>query len=202
MPSLGCDINFLPISSTLEEHEQTDIPEAGDRLATAVPQAVNESLMDVPREEKGDTLEDATGKTTLMLCNLPNYYTRALLLDLLQSEGFADHVRLVYIPMNLRGQGSFGYAFVDFASMYAANWCKERLEGFTRWSEPSEKVMEIRWSETQGLDEHVERYRNSPLMHESVDDELKPALYSNGVRVVFPKPTKHIRKPRLRKPIG
>jgi len=122
-----------------------------------------------------------------------------MVMDVLRDAGFADHVTFIYIPMNLRSRGNFGYAFVDFASATVAGQCKERLEGFNEWSEPSGKVLETGWCDTQGLDAHIQRYRNSPLMHESVDDELKPALFNDGIRAAFPEPTKNIRPPRVRK---
>lgn len=120
-------------------------------------------------------------------------------MEMLRSEGFADHVTFMYIPMNLKSQENFGYAFVDFKSVSIAAECKEHMEGFTSWGQPSEKVMSIGWSDVQGLDANIQRYRNSPLMHESVDDELKPALFDKGGRVIFPEPTKIIRAPRVRK---
>lgn len=36
----------------------------------------------------------------------------------------------------------------------------------------------------------MERYRNSPVMHESVPDEYKPVILQNGLRVNFPEPSK------------
>jgi hypothetical protein len=113
----------------------------------------------------------------------------------------ADHVCFAYVPMNLRSKGNFGYAFVDFDSAIVAEQCQEQLEGFSRWDEPNDKALEMAWSETQGLDAQIARYRDSPLMHESVADEMKPAMYNNGVRIAFPAPTKKIRAPRLRKAV-
>lgn len=52
-------------------------------------------------------------------------------------------------------------------------------------------------SEQGGLDVLVKRYQNCPVMHESVNDEFKPALYKEGIRVPFPVPTKKLRKPRM-----
>lgn len=49
----------------------------------------------------------------------------------------------------------------------------------------------------QGLEAHVERYRNSPVMHEDVPDTFKPVLFANGVRISFPLPTRKLRAPRL-----
>jgi hypothetical protein len=61
------------------------------------------------------------------------------------------------------------------------------------------KPFETHWGHPlQGLDAHVQRYRNSPVMSESVPDECKPLLLQDGLRVPFPLPTKQLRTPRRR----
>merc|ERR1712176_1347111 len=152
--------------------------------------------------QKDDLCTEAAPKTTIMLRNIPTGLCRSMVMDVLRSEGFAENVAFIYLPMNLRSSGNFGYAFVDFDSTKVAGLCKEKLTGFTGWNEPCEKALEVAWSETQGLDAHVQRYRDSPLMHESVEDELKPAMFKHGVRIAFPRPTKLIRAPRLRKTVA
>merc|ERR1712046_479279 len=123
------------------------------------------------------------GPTTLMLRNIPQDVTRNMLLDLLRTAGVFNRIAFVYLPMNLRSSGNFSYAFVDFDCPKVAEQCKEMLEGFAGWSATNEMALEVVWSETQGIDTHVQRYRDSPLMHSSLEDELKPALFRNGVRV-------------------
>lgn len=44
----------------------------------------------------------------------------------------------------------------------------------------------------------MNRYKNSPLMHEDVPDACRPILLQNGVRIEFPPATKSLRAPRLR----
>merc|ERR1712048_102149 len=102
----------------------------------------------------------------------------------------------------MRGAGNFGYAFVCFDSPCIATQCKERFEGYAGWCGPNGAVMHVEWSESQGIEALVERYRNSPLMHKSVEDELKPAIFKHGVRVAFPPPSKPMRAPRLRRAGG
>merc|ERR1712232_882219 len=138
-------------------------------------------------------------RTTLMLRNIPQEVTRSMLLDLLRSGGLAKHILFIYLPMNLKSPGNFGYAFVDFDCTDVAEQSKEKLDGFNGWSRTSGIGLEVVWSETQGIDSHVQRYRDSPLMHASLEDEFKPAIFKNGVRIAFPPPTKPIRAPRLRK---
>merc|ERR1712048_841795 len=150
-------------------------------------------------ERKENTPSDEVPLTTIMLRNIPTDLSRSMVMDMLRSSGFAEHVSFIYLPMNLRSSGNFGYAFVDFDSTEIAEQCKESLNGFTGWSVPSEKVLEVAWSDAQGLDSHIQRYRDSPIMHASLEDEYKPAIFRNGVRVAFPPPTKPIRAPRVRK---
>lgn len=51
----------------------------------------------------------------------------------------------------------------------------------------------------QGREAHVERYRNSPVMHPSVPEPYKPIILQGGERIPFPAPTKMPKAPRNRK---
>lgn len=134
-----------------------------------------------------------------MLRNLPNSYSRQLLADLLDSHGLNGCYNLVYLPIDFSTRAGFGYAFVNFVSQESAELCMAKLNGFRAWNISSDKTLDAAWSTAhQGFETHVERYRNSPVMHESVDDELKPAIFLNGKRVSFPPPTKKIKAPRQR----
>jgi hypothetical protein len=135
--------------------------------------------------------------TTLMLRNIPNDYTREMLLALLDSEGFATKYDFVYLPMDFNRKASLGYAFVNFVSQADAELAKSVLDGFTAWKVQSPKTCKACWVEShQGLEAHIERYRSSPVMHHTVPEEFKPIVFRNGVRVPFPAPTKRVRKPR------
>lgn len=135
-----------------------------------------------------------------MLRNLPEGFTRDMLVQMLDRGGFKSTYDFIYMPMNFRTKASFGYAFVNFAQPPMADECQRAFEGFKNWGVPTEKVCQVSWSDMhQGLSAHIERYRNSPVMHESVPDEYKPIMYANGVRIPFPPPTKKIRVPRIRR---
>jgi hypothetical protein len=137
--------------------------------------------------------------TTVMLRNLPNKYTRAMLLDMLDAEGFSGSFTFVYLPIDFKTHAGLGYAFVDLISPSEAQKLREHFEGFSRWVLASDKVCTVSWShpEQQGHAAHVERYRNSPVMHESVPEDWKPVLFVDGRLVSFPMPTRKIRPPRL-----
>eukprot|EP00913_Durusdinium_trenchii_P035609 g33323.t1 len=125
-------------------------------------------------------------QTTVMLRNLPVGYSRDMLVALMNRNGFESCFDFVYIPINFRTQAMFGYAFVNFVDELQALRAREVFEGFTNWGVQTDKVCEVSWSDMhQGLLAHVNRYRSSPVMHESVPDEYKPAVYSQGKRAAW-----------------
>mmetsp|Transcript_74624 Transcript_74624/g.242426 ORF Transcript_74624/g.242426 Transcript_74624/m.242426 type:complete len:437 (-) Transcript_74624:177-1487(-) len=153
---------------------------------------------DSSNSDKMDTPPGAW--TTVMMRNIPNDYSGTMLLDLLNEQGFGGRYNLVYLPMDYHRKAGFGYAFIDFVSTEEAQRFRERFEGFSDWGLVSHKICNVSWSDAlQGVQAHVDRYRNSPVMHDAVPDEFKPMLFEKGKRVLFPPPTKSVRAPRLRK---
>jgi len=150
-------------------------------------------------QAQGTTVDPAK-RTTVMLRNMPEKYLRDDLTRMLDNSGFTALYDFVYMPMNFRTKASFGYAFVNMVSHDDAQRCHDKFQGFKDWGVVTEKVCEVSWSDMhQGLSAHIDRYRNSPVMHESVPDEYKPVMYSGGTRATFPAPTKKIRQPRIRR---
>jgi hypothetical protein len=140
-------------------------------------------------------------RTTVMLRNMPNNYTREMLLELVDSMGFVGTYDFAYLPIDFSSQAGLGYAFINFISAKHAERCFDTFEGFSDWKVPSEKVCTVTWSSPyQGLDSHIERYQNSPVMHHTITDDWKPILLRQGVRVPFPLPTKTIKTPKIRQP--
>eukprot|EP00929_Paragymnodinium_shiwhaense_P099576 TRINITY_DN612_c1_g1_i1.p1 TRINITY_DN612_c1_g1~~TRINITY_DN612_c1_g1_i1.p1 ORF type:complete len:628 (+),score=171.07 TRINITY_DN612_c1_g1_i1:132-2015(+) len=171
--------------------------------AAAKAAAEAEALAEAQAEEaEGAVDRGDIPQTTVMLRNLPDGYSRNMVSEILAEEGMGKKVNFVYVPMNFRNKASFGYAFVNLVDADAAEECRVKFEGFTRWKVESTKVCEVSWSDMhQGLEAHIDRYRNSPVMHESVPDPFKPAVFDNGVRIDFPPPTKALRPPRIRRPL-
>jgi len=138
-------------------------------------------------------------RTTVMIRNMPNNYTRDMLLELVDEMGFAGTYNFVYLPIDFQTQAGLGYAFINFSSVTNARMCFSEFEGFSDWKVPSEKVCTVTWSSpTQGFEAHIDRYRNSPVMHPSLADDWKPVLFMQGVRVPFPPPTKPLKAPKVR----
>lgn len=147
-------------------------------------------------------------RTTVMLRNLPGVISRDALMGMLESMGFGGQFDLVYIPVDFSSGAGLGYAFINMvAPEYVAHlW--ECFDGFSIWGEfgidcDDDKVCSVSWSDPhQGLQAHVERYQNSPVMHPDVPDDWKPALFVQGIRVDFPSPTKKIKAPKVRSKKG
>lgn len=139
--------------------------------------------------------------TTVIMRNLPTDYTRDMFLSLLDAAGFGPKYNFVYLPSDFKSCGGLGYAFVNMEQHEDALALWDHFTGFSNWAFRSRKVCEVAWSTPyQGLAAHIERYRNSPVMHPEVDDSFKPVIFKHGKREEFPAPTKHIRRPRLRYP--
>lgn len=118
-------------------------------------------------------------KTSVVIQNLPDGFTRSRLMDVMRANGLAASIDFMYAPGHLKAQKTVGYAFVNFTTPESAEECLEKFDGF------------IVWGERQGLNSHIEKYRNSSIMHESVDDEFQPAVFKNGSRIPFPAPCMH-----------
>eukprot|EP00930_Biecheleria_cincta_P103915 TRINITY_DN96025_c0_g1_i1.p1 TRINITY_DN96025_c0_g1~~TRINITY_DN96025_c0_g1_i1.p1 ORF type:complete len:207 (-),score=37.35 TRINITY_DN96025_c0_g1_i1:399-1019(-) len=137
--------------------------------------------------------------TTVMFRNIPETYTREMLVDLFDSQGFKAYYDFVYLPINFRTDLAFGYAFVNFVDNGALRKFSNHFNGYCDWGFDSDKIAEITLScKLQGLEEHVKRYRDSPVMFRSVPDKHKPMLFFAGHRVPFPPPTKKLKAPRMR----
>lgn len=143
--------------------------------------------------------EELETRTTLIFKNLPSGCNRTELLRVLDSEGFKAQYDFLYLPSNMTTGGSYCYAFVNMVSNEAAAAVVSRLAGFNSWSQGlGQPAMQVFWSDIQGQDTYVDKYRNSPVMHPSVPEECKPAVFACGERVPFAPPTKQIKAPRLR----
>ena len=69
----------------------------------------------VSNTDDGNSDHDKTGiRTTVMLRNMPNNYSRTMLLELLDAEGFAGQYDFLYLPMDFQSRASLGYAFINF----------------------------------------------------------------------------------------
>jgi len=143
--------------------------------------------------------EPSGDPTTVMLRHIPNRYTSAQLVELLDAKGFKAKYDFVYLPIDFQNKVNLGYCFVNLLSHEWALRFQQEFEGFKEWLFDSVKASEVSWAHPhQGLNEHIERYRNSPVMHPSMPSEYKPLIFNDGVQIPFPAPTRTIKAPKVR----
>jgi len=186
---LALDVRTDELTPTVVAQQQ-DVPDVPTSLPVLLSSPVDTwDDRPIPREKH----------TTVMLRCLPNNYDRSMALAMLGEEGFGDKINFFYLPIDFKTCACLGYCFVNICcpSLVSAFW--SAFDGYSRWKLPSRKVCRVSWGGPhQGLDAHVARYRNSPVMHDSVPDEYKPVIFLDGVRVPFPLPSKPPRAPRIR----
>mmetsp|Transcript_31786 Transcript_31786/g.59762 ORF Transcript_31786/g.59762 Transcript_31786/m.59762 type:complete len:246 (+) Transcript_31786:43-780(+) len=148
-----------------------------------------------------DSLQQSVAKseqwTTVMLRNLPPSFSRGRLIYLLAKQGFAGTYNFLYVPLCFKEKVSLCYAFINFINKAALSRFWKHFSGFQDWGIPSGQIGEVCWcARHQGLEEAVEYYRNTSVMHSSVPDECKPIIIHRGIRVPFPLPTKNVKVPK------
>lgn len=170
------------------------VVEAGARVAPGARPSVSAPSQS---EMSGISQQASRPRTTVMLRGLPPTLTRSKLLDMLDAKGFFGRHDFIYLPVNFSTSKFLGYALVNMITSADAESLFAELDGCPF---DEERVCSVGWSDPhQGLEDHVERYRNSPVMHANVPDEWKPIVLANGVRVPFPTPSKPVKAPKLRK---
>lgn len=190
--------DFMSNSST-KAGVDSDDDDAGKNSSVTCSQQASRLSSWADDDPLPSDVEESDERTTVMFRNVPNDYCRDSLMEMLDNEGFAGQYNFIYLPVDFRSKSGFGYAFINLVNGVIAEQFKQKFNGFAGWAVPSQKVAEVTWSHpSQGLEVHVERYRNSPVMHEAVPDAFKPAMFENGNRIIFPPPTKAIRMPRIR----
>jgi hypothetical protein len=138
-------------------------------------------------------------RTTIVLRNIPKSFSRAQAVEFLEQHDFAGTFDFVYVPFDFKFNGSVGFAFVNFVSHDIAVKAFDVLAGFSWDTTKPGKECKVNWaSPHQGLEAHIAHFRNSPVMHEDVKEEYKPAVFKAGRQVEFPKPTIELRPPRTR----
>jgi RNA recognition motif-containing protein len=126
--------------------------------------------------------------TSVMLRHLPLDLTRDMLLTTLDQEGFESQYDFVYLPRDFGTGANLGYAFVNLLNHSDALRMQRHFDGFQRWSIHSAKRCVVVWSNMQGVDSYVRRYK-SLAVNESIQEDCRPMFFRNGVQAPFPKRT-------------
>mmetsp|Transcript_26251 Transcript_26251/g.47787 ORF Transcript_26251/g.47787 Transcript_26251/m.47787 type:complete len:721 (-) Transcript_26251:86-2248(-) len=138
--------------------------------------------------------------TNVCVRNLPNNMKRQRFLTFLQDKGCTG-IDFLYVPHDFRRKCGKGFGFVNFTTVGSATEAFHLLGQFDDWESEgflSKKTITVCWAKQhmQGLDNLIEFFRNSTVMHDTIDEEFKPLLLENGVPKNFPGPLKRLRKPQ------
>lgn len=160
-----------------------------------------------PEPVEEPDMEPENGRTTLQVEGLPDGLNSTLFMEAVNSNGFENCYDFVYVPMDLVTGAPLGHALINFSSSSMAAAALDRFTGQWQWSPELRCLVDgqghgcqASWSKyCQGLDALVERYRNSPVMHENMPDLCKPVILNAGRIISFPAPTRRVRMPRQRK---
>jgi hypothetical protein len=144
-------------------------------------------------EDAGDAEPPPTDYTTVMLRNIPNKYTREMLVKQLSIE-FLGEFDFMYLPIDFKNKCNVGYCFINFRSVEACSRFETQFHGVNvRTCLPglnSRKVAEVTPARVQGCSENVSRLRNSPVMNQLQEHpEWMPLIFkADGELEPFPSP--------------
>lgn len=133
-------------------------------------------------------------RTTVMLRNIPNKLAFDDLKRFLDDTN-RNTYDFLYLRFDFGNRCNVGYAFISFTEpKHVARFVKAR-EGM-RWSQysvNSEKVVDIKFARIQGRENLIQKFRNSPVMHQEA--AFRPRLYYTvgqraGTEEPFPAPAK------------
>jgi hypothetical protein len=113
----------------------------------------------------GGTVKPENDITTLMIRNIPNMYTRSMLMEELDSLDFRTDYDFIYVPIDKSTQWNVGYAFVNFKTPEAAVRCMDVVTNytFTRFEHGSGKVAQVSIAHIQGLERNLEYYSKTAV---------------------------------------
>mmetsp|Transcript_46646 Transcript_46646/g.101762 ORF Transcript_46646/g.101762 Transcript_46646/m.101762 type:complete len:492 (-) Transcript_46646:39-1514(-) len=195
----GQDDEATTVSGTLEEGAAasekgslTTAWETGSGASEGMLTEMPESLYDNHGMSEW-TWDAVDTRTTVMLRNIPNKYSRDMLVDRL-NEDMKGHFDFLYLPIDFKNKCNVGYGFINFRSiesrdrfiqLYSGAYVQDVLPRFR-----SMKSLEVTWARVNGLEENVRRLRNSQVMCELVDNpEWMPVIFDEyGERLPFPQP--------------
>jgi len=118
-----------------------------------------------PKSRKEEE-DDTDTYTTIMLRNIPNKYTRGMLIEQLHRTGFRGDIDYLYLPTDFTNRCNVGYCFINlrtpmararFTSAFDGVAAQSCLPGFNSY-----KVCQVTKAKWQGREENVRRLRSGP----------------------------------------
>jgi len=110
--------------------------------------------------------DDDAAYTTVMLRNIPNKYTRQMLIDQLHRAGFRGDIDYLYLPTDFANRCNVGYCFINmreasararFVTNFDGVAAQSCLPGFNSY-----KICHVTRAKWQGREDNVRRLKSSP----------------------------------------
>ena len=116
-------------------------------------------------------LEDR--RTTLMIKNIPNKFSRDLILKIINQE-FEGAYDLFVLPTDANGYKNFGYSFINFTNTYYIPYFYFIFNDKKWPNTNSKKVCEITYSKIQGRNNLISHYSNKIIYKNDLSKKMKP----------------------------
>jgi len=129
--------------------------------------------------------ENFYSSSTVMLRNIPNRYTRDMIIKELTDRHVLKDIDFFYVPIDLRRQHCVGYCFLNITSKDGMHRFVRAFEGLRL--DDSTKTCAISLGKVQGLEANIDAYRNSQVMF--MNEKYQPMLFREGQQIPFPAPT-------------
>eukprot|EP00747_Dinoflagellata_sp_TGD_P122996 gnl/TRDRNA2_/TRDRNA2_173726_c0_seq1.p1 gnl/TRDRNA2_/TRDRNA2_173726_c0~~gnl/TRDRNA2_/TRDRNA2_173726_c0_seq1.p1 ORF type:complete len:556 (-),score=118.39 gnl/TRDRNA2_/TRDRNA2_173726_c0_seq1:69-1568(-) len=144
-----------------------------------------------------EELADLLGYTTVMLRNIPNRYTRNMLVDVL-NVNYQDQFDFVYLPIDFNSGCNVGYAFINFSAPaprqlfmteFHGKVAKVVLPGFG-----SEKICQVTFARVQGRDANMDNLCDDKFMKKLNNRPDRQPLFINDEGEAIPFVERHLAK--------
>ena len=106
-------------------------------------------------------------KTTLMIKNIPNRYTKDMMLETIDKK-FKEKFNFFYLPIDFDNKCNVGYAFINFIDLADIKDFYLEFNGSTWPNFKSDKICEITYARIQGKEACIHHFKDSSLMKQEV----------------------------------
>eukprot|EP00930_Biecheleria_cincta_P060604 TRINITY_DN46244_c0_g1_i1.p1 TRINITY_DN46244_c0_g1~~TRINITY_DN46244_c0_g1_i1.p1 ORF type:complete len:401 (+),score=71.82 TRINITY_DN46244_c0_g1_i1:75-1277(+) len=129
-----------------------------------------------------ELLDDRKPKTTAMLRNIPNRYTQATLLEVIDSAGFEQEYDFFYLPMDTQNRTNVGYCFINFTTPAGLEKFISTFVGFSFNDHSSSKIARVTPAHIQGFLENIRHFSNRAVA-QSRNSQYRPIIIHQGIHM-------------------
>lgn len=116
-----------------------------------------------------------------MIRNVPNKYTRQMLMEAL-NVNFKKRYDFLYLPIDFQNKCNLGYAFVNMMAAGDVQRIFETMNG-TDWGESrSHKICQIVWARVQGKSALLNHFRGMNYLANAPAEYVPISFFSDGER--------------------